>query len=159
MPSRAKFKTLALVFLAAALCLAQSASEYDSHEVVNIAGKLYCNCGGCKLTMACVMPPTGVCPTCRENKIRISGMLKQGMSEKQILDQYVKEQGQQVLVVPPGTFGFTGPYIALALGLVAVLFAIRKLKTTKAAPVAAPANDAELARYHDQIEKDLAKLE
>lgn len=158
MPSRVKFKTLALVFVAAALCLAQSASEYETPEVNHIAGKLNCNCG-CKLTMACVMPPTGVCPTCRENKIRISGMLKQGLSEKQILDQYVKEQGQQVLVVPPGTFGFTGPYIALALGLVAVLFAIRKLKTTKAAPVAAPANDAELARYHDQIEKDLAKLD
>lgn len=158
MPNLGKFKGVALVVLATALCIGQSANEYDSHEVLGIAGKLNCNCG-CHLNMACIMPPSGVCPVCRENKIRIANMLKQGMSEQQILDQYVKEQGQQVLVVPPGIFGFTGPYIALGLGLVAVLFVIRKLKQTKPAPVVAPANDAELARYRDQIEKDLAKLD
>lgn len=158
MPNRAKLKGFALVFVAAALCVAQSASEYESPAVNHIAGKLNCNCG-CKLNMACIMPPTGVCPVCRENKIRISNMLKQGMSEQQVLDQYVKEQGQQVLVVPPGVFGFIGPYIALGAGLLAVLFVIRKLKQSKPVPVVAPANDAEFARYQDQIEKDLQKID
>jgi cytochrome c-type biogenesis protein CcmH/NrfF len=158
MPNLKKLKAVALVVLATALCIGQSANDYEDPSVVHIAGKLNCNCG-CHLNMACVMPPSGVCPVCRENKIRISNMLKQGMSEQQILDQYVKDQGQQVLVVSPGVFGFTGPYIALGIGMLAVLFVIRRLKHTKPAPVAAPASDAELARYQDQIEKDLAKFD
>lgn len=158
MPSLRKLKGVALVVLATALSIGQSANDYESPAVNHIAGKLNCNCG-CHLNMACIMPPSGVCPVCRENKIRISNMLKQGLTEQQVLDQYVKEQGQQVLVVPPGVFGFTGPYIALGIGLIAVLFVIRKLKQSKPVPVAAPANDAEFARYQDQIEKDLQKID
>ncbi len=58
----------------------------------------------------------------------MANMLKSGMSEQQILDTYVKEQGQAVLVVPPGFMGFTGPYIALALGGLALFFVIRRLE-------------------------------
>lgn len=153
-----KLKTWSLVAFAAAFCVAQTANEYETPEVIGIAGKLNCNCG-CKLTMKCVMPPSGVCPECRKEKIRISTMLKSGMSEQQILDTYVKERGADVLVVPPGTLGYTAPYIALGLGLVGVIFVIRYLQNSKAAPPVAPANDAQLARYHDQIEKDLEKLD
>ncbi len=153
-----KLKTWALVAFAAAFCFAQSASEYDAPEVLGIAGKLNCNCG-CKLNMACVMPPTGVCPECRKEKIRIAGMLKAGMSEQQVLDTYVKERGPDVLVVTPGAVGYTGPYIALGLGLVGLIFVIRYLQKSKPAPPVAPANDADFARYHDQIEKDLEKFE
>lgn len=158
MVSLKQFKASALVVMAAALCVAQTANEYESPAVVGIAAKLNCNCG-CHLNMACIMPPSGVCPVCKENKMKIANMLKGGMSEQQILDQYVKEQGAAVLVVPPGSFGFTGPYIALALGLLGVLAAIRYLKRVKPAPAVAPANDSEMARYHDQIEKDLENLD
>ena len=158
MLSLKQYKASALIVLAAALCVAQTANEYESPAVVGIAGKLNCNCG-CHLNMACVMPPSGVCPVCKENKIKIANMLKGGMSEQQILNQYVKEQGAQVLVVPPGIFGFTGPYIALGVGLLGVLLAIRYFRRLKPAPAVAPANDSELARYHDQIEKDLENLD
>ena len=147
-----------LIAAVASLCVAQTASEYETAEVVGIAGKLNCSCG-CHLNMACVMPPSGVCPVCKENKMRIANMLKSGMSQQQILDQYVKDQGQKVLVVPPGVMGFIGPYIALGLGLLAVLFVIRRYKGVQTAPVTQPGSDAELARYHDQIEKDLEKLD
>ncbi len=153
-----KLKTWALVAFAAAFCVAQSASEYDSPEVLGIAGKLNCNCG-CKLKMNCVMPPTGVCPECKKEKIRMATMLKSGMTEQQILDTYVKERGPDVLVVEPGALGYTGPYIALGLGLVGLIFVIRYLQNSKPAPAVAPANDVQLARYHDQIEKDLEKLD
>jgi hypothetical protein len=153
-----KFKAAALVAMAAMLCVGQSASEYDAPEVMGIAAKLNCNCG-CHLTMACVMPPTGVCPTCRQNKIRIAKMLAEGQSEKTIIDTYVKEQGEQVRVVPPGFLGFTIPYIGLGLGLLAVLFTIKWLKKSKPAPAAASGSDADLSRYHDQIERDLEKLD
>ena len=45
------------------------------------------------------------------------------------------------------------------LFLLGVLFAIRYFKGVKTAPAVAPANDSELARYHDQIEKDLEDLD
>jgi cytochrome c-type biogenesis protein CcmH/NrfF len=153
-----KFRAGLLVAVAAAACVAQTASEYETPRINGIAKKLNCNCG-CHLDMACVMPPSGVCPVCKENKIRIANMLKSGMSEQQVLDQYVKDQGAGVLVVPPGVLGFTGPYIALGLGGLALFFIIRRLKTLKPAPAVAPANDAEFAKYQAQIEKDLDKLD
>ena len=153
-----KFKAIVLVAFAAMACVAQTASEYETPQINGIAKKLNCNCG-CHLDMACVMPPSGVCPVCKENKIRMANMLKSGMSEQQILDTYVKEQGQAVLVVPPGFMGFTGPYIALALGGLALFFVIRRLKTITPAPVVAPASDAQLAKYQAQIDKDLDKLD
>jgi cytochrome c-type biogenesis protein CcmH/NrfF len=153
-----KFKAGLLVAVAATLCVAQTASEYETPQINGIAKKLNCNCG-CHLDMACVMPPSGVCPVCKENKIKMAQMLKAGMTEQQILDQYVKEQGPGVLVKQPGVLGFTGPYIALGLGGLALLFVIRRLKTLKPAPAVAPANDAELAKYQAQIDKDLDKLD
>ena len=153
-----RLKASALVVLAAALCLGQSASEYESPAVNGIAKKLNCNCG-CHLNMACVMPPTGLCPVCRENKVRIAKMLKDGMPESAILKTYVSEQGEKVLVIPPGEFGFAGPFIALGIGLGVVFLVIRRYRHLRPAPVAAPADDAELTRYQKQIEKDLAKLE
>ena len=153
-----KLKASVLVVLAAALCIGQSASEFETPGVNAIAKKLNCNCG-CHLDMACIMPPTGICPVCRENKIRIAKMLSEGKTESQILNTYVAEQGEKVLVVPAGLFGFAGPYIALGLGLGVVLLVIRRYRHLKPAPVAAPADDAEFARYQKQIEKDLAKLE
>lgn len=153
-----KLKASALIVMAAALCVAQSASEYETPAVNGIAKKLNCNCG-CHLDMACVMPPTGICPVCRENKIRIAKMLQDGMSETEILKTYVSEQGQQVLVVSPGRFGFAGPFIALGIGLGVVLLVIRRYRGLRPAPVTAPADDDELARYQKQIDKDLAKLE
>lgn len=153
-----KFKAALLVAVAAAVCVAQTASEYESPQINGIAKKLNCNCG-CHLDMACVMPPSGVCNVCKENKIKMANMLKSGMSEQQILDQYVKEQGPAVLVHQPGMLGFTGPYIALGLGGLALLFVIRRLKTLQPAPVTAPATDAELAKYQAQIDKDLDKLD
>jgi len=153
-----KFKAGLLVAVAATLCVAQTASEYETPQINGIAKKLNCNCG-CHLDMACVMPPSGVCPVCKENKIKMAQMLKSGMTEQQIIDQYVKDQGPGVLVHQPGVLGFTGPYIALGLGGLALLFVIRRLKTLKPAPAVAPANDAELAKYQAQIDKDLDKLD
>ena len=153
-----KLKASVLIALATALCVGQTANEYETPEVLGIAAKMNCNCG-CKLNMACVMPPDGLCPVCKMNRMRIANMLQDGMTEQAILDTYVSEQGKQVLVNPPGLFTFAGPYIALGFGLVIVMFVIQRYRRLKPAPVAAPAGDEELERYHDQIEKDLADME
>jgi cytochrome c-type biogenesis protein CcmH/NrfF len=152
------WKASALIALATVLCMAQTATEYETPDVMGIAGKLQCNCS-CRLNMACVMPPDGLCPVCKAARIRIANMRKDGKSEQQVLDTFVAEMGPSVLVVPPGVGGFSAPYIALILGLGVVAFAIRRYRRMRPTPAVPVGDDAALARYHDQIEKDLAKLE
>src|SRR5580658_1353676 len=106
-----RWKTSFLVALLGAVALAQSASEWDSQAVNDIGAKLKCDVSGmrcsCKQAVACTMPPYP-CPVCKENKIRIMTMLNQGMTEQQILDTYIKEQGKDVMEVRAGNEGLIG---------------------------------------------------
>ena len=141
-----------------AAALAQTASDLDSPAVNRVAAKLKCSCG-CTLNMACVMPPG--CAMCKTNKTKIFGMQKTGMNDQQILAQYVAESGKDIIVIPPGVGGFAGAYIALGLGLLVVLWTIRRSmrKPSMAAAGAggvAPDVDAELLA---RIEKDTADLD
>src|SRR6185369_12772264 len=106
-----KLKASILVAAATAFCLAQTATEYESPEVMHVAGMLNCNCS-CHLRMDCVMPPSGLCGVCKAARIRIANMKKEGKSDSQILDTFVAENGPDVLAVSPGPFGNTAPYIA-----------------------------------------------
>lgn len=151
-------KASLLVAVATALCLAQSATEYESKDVMHVAGMLNCNCG-CKLRMDCVMPPSGLCPVCKAARMRIANMQKAGTSDSQILDQFVAENGAGILAVSPGKFGTSAPYIALLMGLGVVFIVISRYRHLRPAPRVPAGDDAALARYHDQIEKDLSKLE
>ena len=153
-----KTKASLLVLLATAMCLAQSATEYESADVMHVAGMLNCNCS-CHLRMDCVMPPTGLCGVCKAARIRIANMKKEGKSDGQIVDQFVAENGASILAVSPGPWGNATPYIALSLGLGLVLLSIRYYRRLRPAPPVAPGDDAALSRYHDQIEKDLSKLD
>ena len=151
-------KASILVIAVTALCLAQTATEYESPDVMHVAGKLNCNCS-CRLRMDCVMPPSGLCGVCKAARIRIANMQKDGKSEQQILDTFVAENGAGILAVSPGKFGTSAPYIALLMGLGLVFVVIRRYRHLRPAPRVAAGDDAAVARYHDQIEKDLAKLE
>jgi len=146
------------VAVATALCLAQTATEYESPDVKHVAGMLNCNCS-CHLRMDCVMPPSGLCPVCKAARIRIANLKKEGKSDSQILDVFVAENGADVLAVSPGTWGNATPYIALLMGLGVVFLSIRYYRRLRPAPAVPSGDDAALSRYHDQIEKDLSKLE
>jgi cytochrome c-type biogenesis protein CcmH/NrfF len=154
-----RLKASFLVALAATLCLAQTATEYEGPEVMKVAGKLSCNCS-CKQNMACQMQPA--CGVCKTARLKILAMQQAGKSEPEILNSFVAEMGSDVLVKPPGAMGVIGPYVALALGLGLVILVIRRYMRPKPAVAGAPAADpadALLDRYHDQIEKDLEKLD
>ena len=138
----------------AAVALAQSASEWDSSAVNDIARKLHCHCS-CKQDIACTMPPYP-CPVCKMNKVRIFNMLNQGMTESQILDTYVKENGKDVMVVGPGAAAMVAPWIGVAGGLLLVVLVIRRMRRQNAAVPAGASVDPEVLA---QIEKDLAKLD
>jgi len=101
------------------------------------------------------MPPDGRCPVCQMNKTKILAMQQSGSTDQQILDQYVAENGKDVLVIPPGSAGVIGPYVALGLGLIAVFFTIRRYMKLKPSVASTEIDRATL----EQIEKDLAKLD
>ena len=148
-----KWKSSLLLAVMIAAALGQTATEMDSPQINRIASKLKCNCG-CGQNMACVMPPG--CPVCKMNKAKMVNMQKSGMSDQQILDQYVAENGKDVLIVPPGIAGVLGPYVALTLGLLLVVWTIRRyMRPRKAALNGPPVDAATLAR----IEKDTANLD
>ena len=155
---KSKIKTGLLVIALAAVALAQSASEWDSHEVNGIAAKLQCDCN-CKQDIACTMPPYP-CPVCKTNKMRIYKMMNQGMTEQQILDTYVKEQGPAVLTVLPSATASIGPWAALGAGLLIVLLIIRRYRTHGVAHLSAQTAGAAVdpAVLAAQIEKDMSKL-
>src|SRR5512142_2192727 len=142
---RRTYRASLLVVMVTALCLAQTATEYESPEVNHIAGMLNCTCG-CHLRMDCVMPPTGICPVCKAAKIRIANMQKEGTSQSQVLDRFVGGNGAGALAVSPGPFGNAAPYLALILGLGAVVLAIRYYRRVRPAPAVAPGDDAALSR-------------
>src|SRR5665213_4262127 len=148
-----KWKSSCLIARMMVAAVGQTATEMDSPAIDRIASKLKCSCG-CFQNMACVMPPG--CPICKMNKAKMVNMKKSGMSDQQILDQYVAENGKDILVVPPGIAGVLGPYIALTLGLLLVVWTIRRyMRPRKAALNGPPIDAATLAR----IEKDTANLD
>lgn len=152
-----RFKTSLLIAVMTVAALGQTATELDSPPVNRIAARLKCSCG-CQQTMACVMPPG--CPICKMNKAKILGMQKSGMTDKEILDAYVAENGKDILVIPPGAGGFAGPYIALGLGFLVVLWTIRRYMHKTPAMAGAPGfgpdvDEETLAR----IKKDTANLD
>ena len=138
---------------------AQSAEQLESPAVNRIAQRLNCPCG-CKMNMSCRMDPYP-CRTCWDNKKKILSMQQAGMSDDAILAKFSQEMGPDVIIVPPGILGSLSFYSAAALGLILVVFVIRKY--SRKTPAAATASDAPddplLARYHDQIEKEVDKLD
>jgi len=108
--------------------------------------------------MACRMDPYP-CRTCYDNKKKILKMQAAGMSDQAILDQFAKDMGKDVVAVQPGVIGSLSFYTAAGLGLILVVFVIRKYSRKAPAIAGSPLNDPELSRYHDQIEKEVEKLD
>jgi cytochrome c-type biogenesis protein CcmH/NrfF len=137
--------------LAAGLCLAQTAVDLDSDPVNRVAKRMLCNCG-CAQDMTCKMEPG--CGVCKRAKTKIFELQTAGKSDSQILDQFVAENGKQIVAITPGLFGTAGPFIALSLGAIVVLFVIRRYRK----PPAGNVPDIDPA-VMDRISKDMAKLD
>jgi cytochrome c-type biogenesis protein CcmH/NrfF len=151
---RNSFLVLALL---AAPSFAQSAEELESPAVNRVAEKLLCPCG-CKMNMACRMEPYP-CRTCWDNKKKILKLQSAGLSDQAILATFAQEQGKEVVANPPGIMGSLSMYTAAILGLILVVWVIRRYSRKGAMAGAVGAHDAELDRYHDQIEKEVEKLD
>jgi cytochrome c-type biogenesis protein CcmH/NrfF len=153
-----RFKTSALLLVLAVAALSQTASEKPSNDVRRVGSRLACQCG-CKDSVAtCSMLE---CSFSKPAKERIARMQAVGMSDEQIIQAFVRDYGPAVYLAPPNAFGWIVPYAGVGFGLVVIWLFIRKYR--KPAPAAEAGSmeidDPALAKYKDQIERDLEKLE
>jgi cytochrome c-type biogenesis protein CcmH/NrfF len=122
-------RTCLLIVTLGVAVLAQNGADLESAAVLRVGARMKCKCG-CNQSMACQMP--GGCGQCKMNRTKIYQMQHAGMSDQQIVDRFVAESGPEVVIIPPGAGGMLGPYVALGLGLVVVLFTIRRYSAKKA---------------------------
>lgn len=157
---RLRISLLALV-AAAAVCLsgdAQTAAEKPSNDVRRVGARLQCQCG-CKDSVAtCSMLE---CSFSKPSKEKIAKMQAAGMGDDQIIQSFIRENGAGIYLAPPSAFGWIIPYAAVGAGLVVIWVFIKKYRKPKPLAEVGPIelDDPALAKYKDQIEQDLAKLE
>ena len=154
-------RTCLLIVTLGVAVLAQNGADLESAAVLRVGAKLKCKCG-CNQSMACQMP--GGCGQCKMNRTKIYQMQRSGMSDQQIIDRFVAESGPEVVIIPPGAGGMLGPYVALGLGLVLVLFTIRRYSAKKAAVAGVAGAAAGATGGIDpatlaQIEKEMDKFD
>jgi cytochrome c-type biogenesis protein CcmH/NrfF len=146
----------------AALTLAVLVAQNTSEDVRRVGSRLTCKCGCPHTVASCDMFE---CEFSKPAKLRIAKMKEQGMSDQGIIDQFVKEYGADIYRAEPNSFGWIIPYASLIPGAALIWWFIRRYRKPKPIPEvagAAPALDLdspELAKYKDQIEKDLARLD
>jgi cytochrome c-type biogenesis protein CcmH/NrfF len=144
--------------LIAAAAFAQTAAEKPTTDVRRVGMRLKCKCGCGDSVASCSMLECGFSKPAKE---KIARMQAVGMSDQQIIDDFVRENGPDIFLAPPSAYGWAIPYAGVGIGLLVIWAFIRKYR--KPRPLAElgtiELDDPALAKYKDQIEKDLANLE
>jgi cytochrome c-type biogenesis protein CcmH/NrfF len=157
--------TLALLFLLTAASLrlhAQTEAQIESDQVKRVGTHLSCQCGACQENLNCQMS-SGQCHFCKPARTQIYTMQTSGQSDAQIIQSFVMQYGEKIFRHDPNSYFWTIPYISLGLGLLAIFYILRRIKSSKpgAGPLkpAVAAGDPDLARYREAIEKETERLE
>lgn len=157
-----RFRSRIFLFLLAGLCLAQSSSDLVTPAIRRVGERLACLCGSCKNTVStCQMLG---CHYSSPAKEKIAKLQAEGKSDQDIVDTFVKSEGLKSLAVPPtegfSLLGWVMPFAAIAIGLCGIYAFMKKKRRPVVMTQAESKIDNEvLDRYHDQIEKDMAKLD
>jgi len=157
----ARWKRFVLLVAVAGLLAGQDGTTLITPAVRRVGARLACLCGTCKNTVAdCPMIECGYSKPAR---LKIARMQAAGKSDDEIVASFVKENGLQALASPP-TSGFSllawvMPYVVIALGLVAIVWFVKRFGARRAAAGVPELDEETLRRYREQIEKDVAKLE
>jgi cytochrome c-type biogenesis protein CcmH len=156
-PSRARKQAVVFAITVIA-AFAQTAAEKPSVDVRRVGARIACQCG-CKDSVAtCSMLE---CHFSKPAKERIAQMQAVGMSDDQIIQAFVRDYGAGIYLAPPNAFGWIIPYASIGVGLIVIWMFVKKYRKPKPLAEIGPMDidDPELAKYKDQIEKDLANLE
>jgi cytochrome c-type biogenesis protein CcmH/NrfF len=148
---------LVLILIAAPLAFAETAAEKPSVDVRRVGAHIGCQCGCTDTVATCAMLE---CSFSKPAKEKIARLQAGGLADKTIIDQFVAEFGPAVYRGDPSVYGWLIPYLLIAPGLALIWWFVRRYRKPRPIPEVGPApDDAELARYRDEIEKDLAHLE
>ena len=125
--------------MVAMAALAQTASEKPSVDVRRVGARLQCQCG-CKDSVA----------TCSMLECHFSKPAKERIA-----------QMQAVFLATPNAWGWIVPYATAGFGLVIILLFLRKYYKPRVMTDLGEmdADDPQLAKYKEQIEKDTANLD
>ena len=140
-----------------ATAFADAAAEKPSVDVRRVAAHIACQCG-CKDTVAtCAMLE---CSFSKPAKEKIAKLQAAGWTDKAIIDQFIADYGPGIYRGDPSTFGWLVPYLLILPGLALIGWFVRRYRKPPPLPEIGPAvDDPELAKYQEQIEKDLAHLD
>ena len=146
------------IFLAALLLTASLSHAADRERVNEISQKLMCTCGGCNTTLG-FCPHNVTCPNAVPMKAEIARMLDDGKDETVILAAFIDKFGPSVLSAPTTSgFNLTAwvmPFLALAIGVMAVIFLGRRFRSRWPKEALAAAADA--SQYQQRVEEELKK--
>ena len=153
-----RLKSSLLVILVAAAALAQTASEKPSLDVRRVGARLACQCGCTDSVATCSMLE---CHFSKPAKEKIAQMLSAGVSDGDIVQSFIRENGPKIYLAPPNALGWIVPYVTVVAGVLVILVFIRKYRKPKPLPEIGEIeiDDPALAKYKDQIEKDLANMD
>ena len=137
---------------------AQTAAEKPSNDARRVGSRLQCQCGCKDSVSTCSMLE---CSFSKPAKERIAKMQASSMSDDQIIQAFIKDNGTGIYLAPPSAFGWIIPYAAIGAGLLVIWAFVKKYRKPQPLTEVGPMelDDPELEKYKDQIEKDLAKLE
>ena len=135
-----------------------TASEKPSEDVLRVGKRLRCTCGCGDSIASCEMIG---CEKSKPGKERVAKMLALGMTDQQIINAFVQDEGPGIYLAPPSPFGWIVPYASVALGLIVIWMFLKRYSKPK--PLVEigtiEIDDPALERYKDQIEKDLANMD
>jgi hypothetical protein len=122
-----------------------------------IGNKVMCTCGCVAILNQC---PHQGCSTHEEIKGVIAGLIAEGKSEPEILEALTARYGMKILAAPPAKgfvniAGWALPGVGLILGLLTVVFIVRRMRRPGEARVAAPkvVDPKVLAALEEEIKK------
>jgi len=155
---RSSFKLVLAFCAVVAALVAQDPTSYLTPGVMRVGDHLACRCGGCRNTV-------GNCPMLRCSSAdplrrRIYQMKMSGMSDQDVINTIVREEGTVALAAPPtGTLGglitWVMPGIALLIGLFVYSAYVRRNR--KAPEPLTEIDRATIERFRNQIDRELGE--
>ena len=153
-PSLQRALQLTLLFL---LVMTLLGADQDS-RFQRLGHRLMCMCSCNQMLLECNHVGCPVSPVMRKE---LAEYLGRGDSDELVMQAFVQKYGPTVLLAPPDTgFNRTAwimPYLALILGIGAVVLIVRSWKNRQLRPSEGsvpPVSGAELDRFREQARKD-----
>lgn len=150
----------AAVLALAVISLAQTGTPLANPEVRRLGDMLVCLCGCQSTVTSCNMLHCHFSDPARE---KLLTMVNSRMSDQQILDTFVAENGLQILNKPPSEgfnlLGWVMPFVMLAAGLVFLWWIIQRFRRPAPAAPVPEFDAATLARYEERAEEEIEKLD